>query len=795
MSGSQCARFLVLACVVGLVPSVCATSRAGLQAVWAVDDGEKIFRDDITSALKTGRNSVWDGTRVYLFGCRNEIVAFQVILEADAAGADQVNVVVSDLTNGTDTIKGSDPLPAPNDYLGVGVELFAEHYLDITIPSWDSPCGGFGWDGNSKTHLTGWTPDALVPFSAAPGKGGAPFDIAGSLNQGVWVDIYVPKDAPVGSYTGIIAVTVGGAPNRSIPISLEVLGPTLPDENHYQTMVFYSRDNILRRHDVGWCTPEMWEMVLDYNRMAHRHRIDLIGCGNWDEINNLAGTLSGEAYTAAHNYAGPGEGVGNQVFSINTYGIHFSPETEEGYWAESDAWVNWFTANAPNVDYFVYLTDEPGPDMYPWVIERAGWIHDNPGPGGSLPVLMTRGPIDDLIGAIDIWCMPPSYYDPAAAAEAFARGEQMWLYASYRPWTTADCTDEYGIAWRAKAWIGHYRDIERWFTWESTHWNANPNEVDAGGWKNVWENPITFWEDSGGGVPCPGGTGNGDGTMFYPGQDAIYPDEDRGYPGPISSIRMKMYRRGIQDVEYMWLAEQGGHESEVDSLITSLIPHNMWEYATTPDWSNYNLDYDVGRWQLADLLGPRPTFRDVPSTWWAAAAIDACWQAGIVSGYSDATYRPMLPVTRDQMAVYISRALAGGDAGVPSGPAVATFPDVPTDYWAFKYVEYAAANSIVAGYPGGNYRPTWQVDRGQMAVFIARSIVTPHGDEGLIGYTPPATPTFSDVPTDHWAYMYVEYIAGQGVASGYWDGTYRPTVTVTRDQMAVYVQRAFKLAV
>lgn len=62
--------------------------------------------------------------------------------------------------------------------------------------------------------------------------------------------------------------------------------------------------------------------------------------------------------------------------------------------------------------------------------------------------------------------------------------------------------------------------------------------------------------------------------------------------------------------------------------------------------------------------------------------------------------------------------------------------------------------------------------------------------------TPPATPTFPDVATDQWAYRFIEYIAQDSVAvsQGYDDGTYRPDVVVTRDQMAVYVQRAFKLA-
>ena len=109
-------------------------------------------------------------------------------------------------------------------------------------------------------------------------------------------------------------------------------------------------------------------------------------------------------------------------------------------------------------------------------------------------------------------------------------------------------------------------------------------------------------------------------------------------------------------------------------------------------------------------------------------------------------------------------------------------------------MEYAASHGIVVGYGDGTYQPTVTVDRGQMAVFVARSMVRPLGDGGLVGYTPPATPTFSDVATDYWAYAYVEYLTAQGTVSGYADATYRPAVAVTRDQMAVYVQRAFGLA-
>jgi hypothetical protein len=782
---------LALALLLVLIVAI-AASRAeaspGLAAVWAVDDGEKVFRDDLDHPLKSGGagNSVWDGATVGLFAARNEIVAFQLILEADAGGAQDVNVVVSDVTDGAATIRGSHPLPEPNSYLGLGVELFTEHYLHLTEPSYNDPIwGGFytTWEANPK--ITGWIPDALVPFSAAAGKGGAPFDIPAGTNQGVWVDIYVADGLPAGIYTGTIQVTLGGAPAAEIPLELEVLELALPDENHYRSMLFYSDYSIRPRHNLTWGA-ELWEMLRHYNRMAHRHRLELIGIGSWDEIANLEGTITGEAFTAAHGYEGPGEGVGNTLFSVHTYGWSFG-ENETEYRDNSDMWVNWFDANAPDVEYFLYLIDEPSSDMYAWVAERAGWIHNNPGPGSRLPVFMTRAPISELIGSIDIWCTQAPWYYPSDVAAARARGERVWLYAGNRPQTPMDVIDEYGVALRLKPWVAYKCDIRRWFTWETSHWEPNNNEVPNDVSKNPWADPLTFY------AGYDGSRGHGDGTMFYPGEDYVFPEENREYPGPISSIRMKMYRRGIQDYEYMWLAEQLGFGTEVGTILDGLLPHVMWDALPVPDWSNSNAVYEQARRQLADLVVGGTRFPDVAVGHWAFWEVEACAEAGIVAGYADGLYRPTNPVTRDQMAVYISRALAGGDENVPEFAGTPTFPDVPEGFWALDYVEYAAAQNVVAGYGDGTYHPEYEVTRDQMAVYVARALVAPTGEAALADYVPADPRNFPDVASGFWAYTHVEYCVENGVVAGYLDGLYHPEIVVTRDQMAVYVARAFGL--
>ncbi len=174
---------------------------------------------------------------------------------------------------------------------------------------------------------------------------------------------------------------------------------------------------------------------------------------------------------------------------------------------------------------------------------------------------------------------------------------------------------------------------------------------------------------------------------------------------------------------------------------------------------------------------------------WAFQETLLCADADIVQGYAGGYYQPNLPVSRAQMATYISRALAGGDSAVPDPTPPATFDDVPDDYWAWKYVEYAVSQNVVQGYSPTIYAPEVEVDRGQMAVFIARA-------RGWISLGDPmdtAPELFADVPAGFWSGTAIEACVDNSVVQGYEAGLYHPEIVVTRDQMAVYVARAFGL--
>ncbi len=207
---------------------------------------------------------------------------------------------------------------------------------------------------------------------------------------------------------------------------------------------------------------------------------------------------------------------------------------------------------------------------------------------------------------------------------------------------------------------------------------------------------------------------------------------------------------------------------------------------------SWQMSQEGGQGRFGDIasgLVSVTSFLDVPADHWAVQEIEAAKAADLVKGYEDYTYHPATAVTRDQMAVYLARAVAGGDANVPPGPVQPTFPDVPATHWAYRYVEYAYDEEIVEGYPEGVYGPEQELDRGQMAAFVARGLAG--GETALSSYTPPELASFPDVQPDAWMYRYVEYIKERQVVTGYDDGQYHPEVICARDQMAVYLARAF----
>jgi hypothetical protein len=581
----------------------------GVKRVWALDDGEKIKREDISNPLATNINNlVWQDDKINIFGGRNEIISFQLIIQAEEDGADDVNVVISDLDNGTAIIPGSEAWCFdPFDFTCRYIELFTEHYLHVTNRT--PPLWFFSPSAMPSSYYTGWIPDCLIPFSAPSGKGGAPFSINGNNNQGVWVDIYIPRDALAGTYEGEATVTVSDSVFMIIPVLLKVYDFTLPDTTHIKNMFGFYPYLISQRYGVSRRSRTYYDLEAKFFQVAHRHRIDLVNMVDnlADMTNYYKRYYTGEIYTAAYGYAGPGENIGNITFSIgyggeipDEYGESVYTMTESSWWAGSDAWENWFTQNVPDVERHKYLfPDEPdwkgpagalGTGSMDTIKMQANWTHNNPGIGRNIPCLVTNTIKPVIKGYVDFWSVSSQEATVSATANEVAsekvQGHKYGIYNGYRPGMGAVVIDADAVEFRVMPWIVWKYDIDQYFYWSTNFWTTI----------NVFDNPLTYNDDV-----------NGDGTFFYPGVDLIFPKEDRGLSGPLSSIRAKNWRRGAQDYEYLWLAKQAGSENEIKTIVDNCVPAALWEAKSRGNisWSSRGYVFEQYRKQLAELISGR----------------------------------------------------------------------------------------------------------------------------------------------------------------------------------------------
>jgi PKD repeat protein len=115
--------------------------------------------------------------------------------------------------------------------------------------------------------------------------------------------------------------------------------------------------------------------------------------------------------------------------------------------------------------------------------------------------------------------------------------------------------------------------------------------------------------------------------------------------------------------------------------------------------------------------GVSSNFTDVPTTHAAYKFISAAYQAGIINGYNDGTFKPNVNVTRAQIAIMVQRAF-----NVQASETIITFTDVPEGYAPKKFIEILASQKIVNGYSDGTFKPLNNVTRAQFSTMIYNAI-------------------------------------------------------------------------
>jgi hypothetical protein len=113
---------------------------------------------------------------------------------------------------------------------------------------------------------------------------------------------------------------------------------------------------------------------------------------------------------------------------------------------------------------------------------------------------------------------------------------------------------------------------------------------------------------------------------------------------------------------------------------------------------------------------PDPEFADVPPTHPFADEIAWLVEAGIAEGFGNGTFRPAQNVTRQAMAAYLHRFT--GD--VPGPFPDPDFDDVPASSPFADDIAWLVDEGVTTGFGDGTFRPTTNITRQAMAVFLRR---------------------------------------------------------------------------
>lgn len=115
----------------------------------------------------------------------------------------------------------------------------------------------------------------------------------------------------------------------------------------------------------------------------------------------------------------------------------------------------------------------------------------------------------------------------------------------------------------------------------------------------------------------------------------------------------------------------------------------------------------------------------------------------------------------------------------PQAEAASTFKDVPTNYYVYKEINELVAKGVIKGFADNTFRPKNTVTRGEFATFVARAL-----------QLPPAESNFKDVAKKSPVYDGISRAAKAGIIRGFADGTFKGSLPVTREDMAVMLDRA-----
>ncbi|MEI6916415.1 MAG: DUF4091 domain-containing protein, partial [Armatimonadota bacterium] len=385
-------------------------------------------------------------------------------------------------------------------------------------------------------------------------------DLSAGVNHPVYVEIHVPSSAAQGDYTGSITFVAGEKTIATAQFGLHVYGFSLPVAPSLRTAFGLQDDQMAIQEKISTTSPAYqtyrkayYEIMLDHGLSSYSLPVDI------------------KSAEAQKYLADP---------RMTSYVIPYS---------EDDATMK------QTLDYlrkggwlgkgYFYVVDEPlTREQYTKLTAIADRLHAM---DPSLKIVSPYygppdwnkelTPFDLLTGKMNIWCYNTSYYHPDKLAARQKAGDEVWDYVCCgpgKPYTNFFITND-AIDHRILFWQNYKYDTIGLLYWSANYWN-NSDTGTTDPWVDMatikWINKDIY----------------GDGSLLYPGRKV-------GHYGPLPSLRLKLIRQGMQDYEYLKLAEAKAGKARVKKIVDS----------QSEDWKVYQKDpskLDAAKRQLAALI-------------------------------------------------------------------------------------------------------------------------------------------------------------------------------------------------
>lgn len=381
-------------------------------------------------------------------------------------------------------------------------------------------------------------PDPLPPLT--------PFDLNPNETQPIWVTVKVPAQCPAGEYRGHLSVKAPGMSDIRIPIRLRVWDFSLPVTPYCTTAFGLDVAAIARIHAADGnrllsLRKKYYEFLLERKISTYSIPVDL---------------KSPEAKSYLEDPR------------MTSYVIPYLADDAElrgliDYLIEN----NWFRKG------FFYPLDEPvTKESYDRLVEIAQRLRSIE-PRYRQVAPFFRGPdfaegktiYDYALGLLNIWCPNELYLDTEKRTRPFLRarknaGEEIWWYVCCGPGVPYAnfFVDMSAISHRMLFWHQKREGIEGLLYWNTTYWNP------AEGCEDPWKSMMT--------VKSISPSIFGDGSLLYPGTTV-------GIDGPVSSLRLEVIRDGIEDFDYLCMAEEMLGEQAVAGFVKRLAK-TLTDYET-----------------------------------------------------------------------------------------------------------------------------------------------------------------------------------------------------------------------